>query len=249
MITLYDLKSLRTGSRRGLSLHTWKVRFALRFKGIAYTLHCIELEEVEATAKALGAPPTSKKPDGSPHYTVPFIHDSKTNKYISNSFDIVEYLDATYPETVTMIPPETRVLQGYLAEASYAATWPFITSLRFGLLATSDLTPATLKWVLTNRPTEQLELSEKDKREAWDKVKNCFGEVAKFMKDEELFVLGGKVSFADAALFGQFASFKFFWDEDTTEWKEMMQWHGGRWSRLIEAYNNLPDVEVQPALE
>ncbi|KAK7458097.1 hypothetical protein VKT23_010003 [Stygiomarasmius scandens] len=247
MITVYDLESLRTGSKRGLSPHTWKVRFALRYKGIPYTLRCIEIAEIEATAKKLGAPPTSKKPDGSPLYTVPFIHDSKTNKYISNSFDIVEYLDAAYPDTVTMIPPETRVLQGYFAEATYAAMWPPISPLRSGRLATSDLTPAMLKWALANRPAKQVVLSKEEEREAWDKVKNSFSEVVKFMKDEEMFVLGGKVSFADASLFGQFSVMRFFWGDDTAEWKEMMEWHGGRWSRLIEAYNNLPDVEVQPS--
>ncbi|THU75683.1 hypothetical protein K435DRAFT_706646, partial [Dendrothele bispora CBS 962.96] len=88
--------------------------------------------------------------------------------------------------------------------------------------------------------------SPEQEKEGWEKFRSELGEVAKLMKETDVFAMGDKVSFADCVLFGQLMVLKFFWNEETTEWKEMMSWHGGRWGRLIAAYYDLPDVEVQP---
>ncbi|THU79313.1 hypothetical protein K435DRAFT_973217 [Dendrothele bispora CBS 962.96] len=245
MITLYDMKTLHTGTRRGLSPHTWKVRFALRFKGIPYTLKCIEIGDIEATAKSIGALPTGKKVDGSPRYTVPFIQDSKTGKIISESFEIIEYLDVAYPETISMIPKGTRVLQGYFADAVYKIIGTQILPVYASAMPTPYQTRETTEWFRINRP-QFTKLSPEQEKEGWEKFRSELGELAKLMKETDVFAMGDRVSFADCVLFGQIIVLKFFWDEETTEWKEMMSLHGGRWSRLITAYYNLPDVEIQP---
>ncbi|THU79311.1 hypothetical protein K435DRAFT_875613 [Dendrothele bispora CBS 962.96] len=245
MITLYDMKTLHTGARRGISPHTWKVRFALRFKGIPYTLKCIEPGDIEAAAKSVGALPTGKKPDGSARYTVPFIQDSKTGKVISDSFDIVEYLDVAYPETISMVPKGTRLLQGYFAEAAYKIIATHIIPVYASLMPTPNQTRETAEWFRINR-SEFGKLSPEQQKEGWEKFRSELGEVAKLMNETDVFAMGDKVSFADCVLFGTIMVLKFFWNEETTEWKEMMNLHGGRWSRLIAAYYNLPDVEVQP---
>ncbi|THU83183.1 hypothetical protein K435DRAFT_807718 [Dendrothele bispora CBS 962.96] len=245
MITLYDMKTLHTGTRRGISPHTWKVRFALRFKGIPHTLKCIEIGDIEATAKSIGASPTSKRADGSPRYTIPFIQDSKTDRVISNSFDIIEYLDVAYPETITMIPKGTRLLQAYFGEAAWKMITTQIMPVAASLMPTPYHTPAAVEWFKNNRPAF-VKLSPEQEKEGWEKFRNELGEVAKLMRETDVFAMGDRVSFADCVLFGQIMALKFFWSEETTEWKEMMSWHGGRWDRLIAAYYDLPDVEVQP---
>ena len=41
--------------------------------------------------------PIGKKPDGTPFYTLPVIHDTSTSVYLSESFHIAEYLEKMYP--------------------------------------------------------------------------------------------------------------------------------------------------------
>ena len=54
--------------------------------------------------KEIGAEPTTVKPDGSPKYTLPVIHDDVTGKVVSDSLKIAEYLEATYPDTPSLFP-------------------------------------------------------------------------------------------------------------------------------------------------
>ncbi|KAF5362724.1 hypothetical protein D9758_011732 [Tetrapyrgos nigripes] len=220
MITLYDNKSTLPLSHPycGYSPYVWRICFALCFKGFAYRTHWLEYPNVKTIAESIGAPPTGKRPNGTVRYTIPIIHDSVTNKVISGSFDIIEYLDTTYPDTVQLIPKETRLLQKeFMNSEAGRVSYP----------------PPVV-------------YSEEQEKEAWEKFKNsAMGDMAKQMLDSEEapFVMGKKVSMADAVLFGRFACLRLLWDESTKEWKEMMSWHGGRWGRLFEAYESLPQVE------
>ncbi|KAF8509530.1 hypothetical protein BU17DRAFT_70416 [Hysterangium stoloniferum] len=67
----------------------------LNYKGIPYNTVWVEYPEIAATMRKIGAAPTSTKPDGSPHYTIPM--GSPT--VISDSWKIVEYLEETYPSS------------------------------------------------------------------------------------------------------------------------------------------------------
>ncbi|KAF5367702.1 hypothetical protein D9758_009851 [Tetrapyrgos nigripes] len=246
MITLYDVRSTTSPNdpRCGYSPFSWRVRFALRIKGLSYKHHWLEYPDIEGIAKSIGADPTSKKPDGSPRYTVPFIYDSTTNKVISNSFDIVEYLDSTYPDTTKMIPEETRLLQSVFADSEHTLVGQFMYPV-IGKTMTkrtpSPITPRNLEAVKARGPLP--ELTDEQEKEAWEKFKNGLGGFAKLMNDEGPFVMGKKVSMADAVLFGRFACTRWLWNETTDEWKDMMSWHGGRWNKLIEAFESLPEVE------
>jgi hypothetical protein len=55
-------------------------RYSLNYKGIPYKTVWLEYEEIEPFSKRLGALPTSNKPDGRPHYTLPMIHDPATGR-------------------------------------------------------------------------------------------------------------------------------------------------------------------------
>jgi len=54
--------------------------------------------------RKLGAEPTTTKPDGSPEYTLPTIHDDKIGKVVADSIKIAEYLEATYPDKPSLFP-------------------------------------------------------------------------------------------------------------------------------------------------
>ncbi|KAF5332387.1 hypothetical protein D9758_001005 [Tetrapyrgos nigripes] len=245
MITLYDIRSTRspTDPRSGYSPFSWRVRFTLRIKGLPYKHHWIEYPDIEGVAKSVGADPTAENPDGSSRYTVPFIHDSTTNKVVSNSFDIVDYLDSTYPDTIKMIPEETRLLQSVFADSVVTLQryiFPVVANTMVNRTP-SLLTPRSLEAMRSRGSV--LELTDEQKKEAWAKLKDGMGDFAKLMNNEGPFVMGKKVCMADAALFGTFAALRWLWDETTNEWKDMMSWHGGRWSRLMEAFEGLPEVE------
>ncbi|KAF5367699.1 hypothetical protein D9758_009852 [Tetrapyrgos nigripes] len=253
MITLYDNKSTLPLSHPycGYSPYVWRIRFALRFKGLAYRTHWLEYPDVETIAKSIGAPPTGKRPNGTVRYTIPIIHDSVTNKVISGSFDIIEYLDATYPDTVQLIPKETRLLQKVFEEAEPGLIIRHLIPVVGSRLHKSPLiTPRNQEFMNSEAGRASypppVVYSEEQEKEAWEKFKNsALGDMAKQMLDSEEapFVMGKKVSMADAVLFGRFACLRLLWDESTKEWKEMMSWHGGRWGRLFEAYESLPQVE------
>jgi glutathione S-transferase len=213
--------------------------FALRFKGLAYKTHWLGYADIEPVAKSLGVTPTGTKPDGTPRYTIPFIYDSTTNKFVSNSFDIIEYLDSTYPNTVTFIPPETRLLQNVF-EQSQSTLLGQLDPVFRSHFPNSKILPQNLKLVQSLGLLSTL--TKEEEKEAWKKFKNALDELSKFAKDEGPFVMGKKVSAADAVLFGRLACYRWMWEE-TDEWKDLMTWQGGRWRRLFEAYESLPQVE------
>ncbi len=80
-------------------------RIALLYKGLSFKTEWLEYPEIEPAMIKLGAEPsTRKKPDGSPVYTLPVIHDTTTGKVIADSIKIAEYLDDTYLDKPTLFP-------------------------------------------------------------------------------------------------------------------------------------------------
>ncbi|UDM07991.1 glutathione S-transferase N-terminal domain-containing protein [Halomonas sp. NyZ770] len=80
-ITLYDLCG--RDDRLRFSPYCWRVRMALAHKGLAYTTVAWRFQQKEALAFA--------------HYDkVPVLTDGDT--VVTDSFDILRYLDTTYPE-------------------------------------------------------------------------------------------------------------------------------------------------------
>ncbi|KAF7320563.1 hypothetical protein HMN09_00140300 [Mycena chlorophos] len=75
-IVFYDVALKEVGACR--SPHTLKSRYALNFKGLEYTTMWLEYPEIEDACKAIGGKPTRNKPDGTPLYTLPMIHDLNT---------------------------------------------------------------------------------------------------------------------------------------------------------------------------
>ncbi|PBK91108.1 hypothetical protein ARMGADRAFT_1032165 [Armillaria gallica] len=102
MITLYDLPFK-----------------AANFPGTDYQTVYVELLDIEALAKKIGASPTSTKADGvSPFYTIYILQDGSTGAVVSDSAAIAGYLDKTYPSSEPMlILTGTMTLQLAFADA------------------------------------------------------------------------------------------------------------------------------------
>ncbi|KAG7091783.1 hypothetical protein E1B28_008188 [Marasmius oreades] len=235
MITLYDMGPVpKLPGNMGTSPNVRKVIFTLNYKKLPFTLVPLNLEFIEPTAKSLGASPTTTYPDGSPKYTVPFIHDSTTGKAISDSQVITEYLDATYPDTPVVISKETRVLQSVFIET--------ISNKLMGLVpilytkATSDEMREARKKQKFNPYAHVMdsELTAEQEKEIWENVRKEFEPLESYYTNNQLFIMGDRPVYADLC-FAAFGSVvKFACGDESEEWKEMSSWVGGRIGRVVE---------------
>ncbi|KIP07685.1 hypothetical protein PHLGIDRAFT_70589, partial [Phlebiopsis gigantea 11061_1 CR5-6] len=113
-IVLYDIPSK---DKQPVSPNTWKVRYALNYKGLPHTTEWIEYPDIEDTLRALDAPHTSTWPDGRPYYTLPMIFDPNTQRRVVDSAAIAKYLDTAYPATPALFPAGTDALQAAVLDA------------------------------------------------------------------------------------------------------------------------------------
>ncbi|KAG7441188.1 uncharacterized protein BT62DRAFT_997372 [Guyanagaster necrorhizus] len=86
-------------------------RYALNLKNLPYKTVYVELPDVKALAKEIGAP-TSTKPDGvSPFYTISITQDDPIGAVVSDSVVVIAYLDKAYPSSgPVLIPAGTMIL-------------------------------------------------------------------------------------------------------------------------------------------
>ncbi|KAK7045883.1 hypothetical protein VNI00_007314 [Paramarasmius palmivorus] len=238
-IKFYDIPSKLN---KAWSPNTLKTMYTLTFKGLPYEIVWTEYPDIESTCKSIGAPPTDKKADGRPHYTLPVIHDPNTGASISESFAIVEYLENTYPNPEkTLIPAGTRALQKAFIEAYRGKVFPSLAPL--ALPRTADvLNPPSEEYfrstraVLFGKPLTELEPKDDKRAEAWKQVEAGYGAIDGWLKKEDRYVMGDKVSFVDFVLAGSILWIRILWGEDSEEWKKATSWHDGRWARLVKDF-------------
>ncbi|KAE9402947.1 hypothetical protein BT96DRAFT_1083826 [Gymnopus androsaceus JB14] len=190
MITFYDF----AGRIKGIpwNPNVWKIRhvqltcseldselISFLNVGIAYKTVWLEYPDIEETMKKIGAlPTTTKKRDPScPLYTIPAIYDDSTGTAIADSVLIAEYLDKTYPSTPRLIPQGTHALQGAFRTAEY-----------YERTRCADMGVPTL---------EVLRVPAEARDAEWDKVKDAFGYVHGLMKENDDWIMGDTISFAD----------------------------------------------------
>ncbi|ESK89976.1 hypothetical protein Moror_736 [Moniliophthora roreri MCA 2997] len=244
-IRFYDIP---TKSGTAVSLNTLKTMYTLTYKRIPFERIWVEMPDIENTCKSIGAPPTGKKADGSPFYTLPVIHDPSTGESISDSFLIMEYLEKTYPSAPerALIPPGTTALQKAFIDAYRGKTFPVLTPLLMPRTAEVLNPPSEeyfrrTKEVKLGKSITELEPKGEKRVEVWKQVQDAFGVVDAWIENGR-FVMGDRVSFADFDLAGMFLWIRIAWGEDSEEWKNVSSWHGGRWSRLLkelEVYEKL----------
>ncbi|KAF8878319.1 hypothetical protein BD779DRAFT_1554828 [Infundibulicybe gibba] len=152
-IIFYDIPSMIPGN--AWSPNTWKTRFSLNYKSLAYKTEWVEYPDIEPLCKKIGAPPTSTKATGEPHYTLPVIFDPKTKRAISDSAAIAEYLDEQYPETPKLFPTVREFALPQTCVRLRPESQPYFRSTRekmFGMKIEA-LTPtgaALPRWVAHN---------------------------------------------------------------------------------------------------
>ncbi|KAF9254183.1 hypothetical protein L218DRAFT_1082454 [Marasmius fiardii PR-910] len=242
MITLYDLgPCIFEPKSMGMSHYARPIRFTLNYKNLPYTVIEINYSDVTSTAKRIGAPPTSKNPDGSDKYTVPIIQDSSTGNIISDSFLIVLYLEATYPSAPRLIPEGTEVLQSAFCKAVVEKSM---------LILDVILRPAFVERKLSDEVKETLRksygegavkvlLSPEKQEETWREFKRCFVDaMEQGYKGREpstkVYVMGGESpTYGDLFLAGQLVYISLVFGWESKEWKGVAELLDGRIGKVM----------------
>ncbi|KAF8824223.1 hypothetical protein HHX47_DHR8000375 [Lentinula edodes] len=187
------------------SPNTWKTRYSLNFKGLAYRTEWIEYPDIEALCIKIGAAPTDVKADGtSPEYTLPVIYDPSTNKAISDSFNIAQYLDTTYPDTPQLIPPGTRALQSGFTQ---------YVNLRVKSILGQE--------ALYNVKIEEWAPQGEDRAREWKRLRRA------------LISLDGHYREAKEETGGILQWSKHILGAESEEWNDILSWQEGNWANFM----------------
>ncbi len=188
-------------------------------------------------------------PDGSPLYTIPAIYDSATGVGIAESWRIAEYLDRTYPNTPPLFPNGTHVLQLSFRDLFYTRVLPLfkytiadvptnlnpISAVHFAEARSAEFGVPSLAHLRPSRP----EL----KAEAWRKVIEGLGAIDSLMKDDAIWVMGDRPSFADFIIGSAVGTVKTIYGEESLEWRQLTSCHNGRWGRLMQYLKKYSEVD------
>ncbi|KAJ6534990.1 hypothetical protein B0H19DRAFT_1184644 [Mycena capillaripes] len=234
-IVFYDIPS--TLRIKCWSPNLWKTRYALNFKGIPYKTAWIEYPEIEALCRKIGAPPTGKKRDGRPYFTLPVIHDLSTGAVISDSPNIAAYLDATYPDKPRLMPAGTIALHRAFEDAARPLLAPLTRYAHPPSQA--NLNPASAEYFRRTREEfwgktlETLAPTGEEDAVEWKKLRDGFGKVDEWIRangEGSRYVMGDALCYADMwfAAYAQWIKLVL-----PDKWEEVKLWHEGRWARLL----------------
>lgn len=211
------------------------------YKNLPFTTEWIEFADIPSKLKEVGAEPTGERVDGSPLYTVPTIKDSSTGEIVSDSLQIAEYLNKTYPEAPPLIPHGARgPIHVFNDDFVTSAIMPMITWLAYD---TSKLFDERSAESFRLRREEDFKVKfeqlapggaeEKQKmlaaaKAGWSAVAGMY----EGMGDTEYY-LGDQASYADIVVVAYLLYIRTVFGSESDEWKEMMAWDGGRWAKLL----------------
>jgi len=202
----------------------------LNIKGIPHKTVWVEYPDVNTVYEKHNIEAPTKRPDGSPYYSVPVIHDPKTGKTIADSLLIAEYLDETYPETHRIVPEGTHALQEAFVDAfENTLSNDFYDLICDGTAAL--FTGRSKAWFNDKGWRRGLESEEAGIRS----TQKNLGKVDKWYKPGEKFLSSSqKLIFADLEIAGFLGWARRIWGEDSAQWQEVLKWHEGRWKTLFE---------------
>ncbi|EFI27356.1 hypothetical protein CC1G_14829 [Coprinopsis cinerea okayama7 len=250
MITLYDIKNTQRPLMT-ISPFCWRARLCLNYKGIPYQTEWVDYSKIEEFAKAKGIPPTGTRPDGSPHYTIPFIYDSDKSVYISDSFRIAQYLDEAYPDTSKLIPAGTGALQAGWSQSTEPLRIKLTPLIGCkGVEYTSDEASREsgkefIQKALNLPDWESVLEQARPEKQGWKEVEKVFKDYAKILDQGKVggdWVMGERFTFADVVLAAMILWTRSAWGKESEQYKLILGWDNGRWKRYIENVESYTNV-------
>jgi glutathione S-transferase len=235
----------------------WLVRYVLNYKRLEYETRFVSYPDIKALWQELALSPLGDSAQSGPTATLPVISvPSKDGKgpptVIADSLNIALYLDHEYPDTPSVIPPNTAALQ-----ASFCALLPSLLSPNLRPL----LMPSTIQR-LDDRGSQYFvkmrldwygfdvnKLPDRDT--SLGKLQQAFSSLHEILNTNRgelpadaspVWVMGSVgPTFADFAL-GSFLSWiKLMGDDDL--WTALASWNAGRWVKHYEALGPYQQTE------
>ena len=228
-------------------------RFSLNIKGLPYKTIWVEYPDIEPLCKKIGATAAEKRRDGSPLYILPVMHDPNTGAIVSDSAAIARYLDKTYPDTPTLIPPQLDALTAAFEDAFWSVFEPgygyIICPAMYAVLREGSRPHFRRTRDKTLGRPEEFEPGSEKRAQNWATTREGVSKVAKWLEMDgrhKLFFAGDEtgITYADITVAGFFTWFKKCCGDDSQEWADMKTWDGGRWGRFMEAFESFEVVDV-----
>ena len=157
---------------------------------------------------------------------------------MSESSDIVRYLDKQYPSTPRVITPGTLAFETAYYKYFHNGVrtkWP----KPIHLYLYETISPESAAFIKELREAvfgDTLVNIAKNPQSHWDAYKDAFTAVALpiYEKAEGVFLKGNEPGWADFVTASALFSIKLLYGADSKEWKYIETWDGGRWARLLE---------------
>lgn len=221
-------------------------RFALTIKGLPHKTEWVEYPDIEALYHKLGIEAVDKhSSDGSPYYTLPVLHDPHTGTTLGDSTAIVRYLDATYPDTPALLPPESRALH-----AAFQTSWWRVQGAIIYVVVHPVylvLNPHSQEFFRTTR--EKIlgkKLEEITGEKEWAKLEEALGLVGQWLDANEEgkrdLIGADKILFADLTLAGALYWVMASFGKESDKWKRICGWHGGRWKAYVDKFEQYATI-------
>ncbi|KAI0356412.1 hypothetical protein OH77DRAFT_1519948 [Trametes cingulata] len=249
-IIFYDLpRTIDSGE--AWSPNTWKTRYTLNLKGIPYKSVWVEYPDIKTVMLKIGALPTSQKADG-PHYTLPAIYDPNTKTALSESAEIVRYLDKTYPDTPRLIPAGTDALHAAFDHAFLSVLRNDILPIMFPATA-KKLPPRSAAYFYATREVimggklDELAPPGPIREKYWSGIREAFHKYAQWLQadgTDKLFFTGDKIAYADVTVASYLMWMRAILGASNEEWVAVESWDGGRWARFMEAFKAYEAVDA-----
>lgn len=243
-IIFYDIPCVVQG--QPWSPNTMKTRYCLTFKGLPFQTVWLEFPDIKPFYEQHSLAPTTLlviKRTPTPVDTLPIIMDPNTNRLITDSFAIAQYLDEQYPDTPKALPNSTAAL-----------VYVFQTAFRNAIMGASllacfrgvqKLNPVSKEYYIRTRgeqfgiPWEQFASPEK-REQQWNALRvACDTMDGWYAMSSGQFILGDTLCFADFMVAGLYKWIQYYFEDQ--EWEEVKRWNGGRWRRLVEASDRYLD--------
>lgn len=214
--------------------------FALNYKRLAFKTEWVEYPDIEALYHKLGFEATEKKPDGSPYYCLPVIHDPSTNTTLSDSLTIARYLDKTYPSTPILFPTSTTALQaGFIKgfAGTHASTYNIVVLPVWRILnERSQVYFRTTREARLHKGLEDV-----CTEESWQKAEKDWDDLAALFKlngeGHEDLIMGDRLCYVDLQIVSVLIWARNCLGEDSDEWKRFCRWSGGKWKKYVDSFS------------
>lgn len=201
----------------------------------------MQLPDVEQTLRAIRAPPTGHRADGTPVYALPVIVDhtrsSGTPEIVVGAGRIAEYLDTRFP-TRPAFPVGTRSVQMVFVH------WMMQVWVRPVLAVMvpasyEDLGDRSRNWV---GPAGAVPRGGSGTRDQWEEVRRQFDFLAGVLDrgdGDGTVMMGNEVTYADFALCSLLIWIKRVGPPGA--WEMVRALNGGRWQRLWDSCRGYMD--------